>query len=58
MKIMNSFKSVVIYAAILSVVGAFIGIILSILFSTPVGATIVFINIVIFIINWLISIVK
>ena len=58
MKIMNSFKGVVIYSAILSVIGAFVGIILSILFSTPVGATVVFINIMIFIINWIISIFK
>ena len=58
MKIMNSFKGVVIYSAILSVIGAFVGIILSILFSTPVGATVVFINIMIFIINWIISICK
>lgn len=58
MKIINSFKGVVIYSAILSVIGAFVGIILSILFSTPVGATVVFINIMIFIINWIISIFK
>ena len=58
MKIMNSFKGVVIYSAILSVIGAFVGIILSILFSTPVGATVVFINIMIFIIKWIISIFK
>ena len=58
MKIMNSFKGVVIYSAILSVIGAFVGIILSILFSTPVGATVVFINIMIFILNWIISIFK
>ena len=58
MKIMNSFKGVVIYSAILSVIGAFVGIILSILFSTPVGATVVFINIMIFIINCIISIFK
>ena len=57
MKIINSFKGVVIYSAILSVIGAFVGIILSILFSTPVGATVVF-NIMIFIINWIISIFK
>ena len=57
MKIINSFKGVVIYSAILSVIGAFVGIILSILFSTPVGATVVFIN-MIFIINWIISIFK
>ena len=58
MKIMNSFKGVVIYSAILSVIGAFVGIILSILFSTPVGATVVFINIMIFILNGIISIFK
>ena len=41
MRIMKSFKSVIIYAAVLSVFGAVAGIIISIFASTPVGSTIV-----------------
>ncbi len=53
MRVMYSFRSVVIYAAVLSVLGAFAGLILSILFSTPVGATIVVMDILIYLINCL-----
>ena len=53
MREMYSFRSVVIYAAVLSVRGAFAGMILSILFSTPVGATIVVMDILIYLINCL-----
>lgn len=52
-RVMYSFRSVVIYAAVLSVLGAFAGMILSILFSTPVGATIVVMDILIYLINCL-----
>ena len=55
MRVMYSFKGVVIYSAILSVVGALIGMIVSILSSTPVGATIVTVDIGIFIINCIIG---
>lgn len=55
MIVKKSFKGVVIYAAILSVLGALTGIILSILFSTPVGAMVVFVDIVIYLINMLIA---
>ena len=51
MRIMKSFKSVITYAAVLSVFGAVAGIIISIFASTPVGSTIVTIYIVIYIIN-------
>ena len=51
MRIMKSFKSVIIYAAVLSVFGAVAGIIISIFASTPVGSTIVTLYIVIYIIN-------
>ncbi len=51
MRIMYSFKGVVIYSAILSVTGALMGMLISILFSTPVGSTIVVVDIVIFFIN-------
>ena len=50
MRIFKSFKSVTIFSAILSVFCAFAGIILSILFNTPVGATIVITDIVAFVI--------
>ena len=53
MRVMYSFRSVVIYAAVLSLLGAFAGMILSILFSTPVGATIVVMDILIYLINCL-----
>lgn len=51
MRVARSFKGVVVYAAILSVVGAFFGIVLSILCSTPVGATIVILDLILFFIN-------
>lgn len=51
MRVMKSFKGVIIYAAILSVVGALSGILLSILCSTPVGATIVILDLFLFFIN-------
>ncbi|MDE7323271.1 MAG: metal ABC transporter permease [Lachnospiraceae bacterium] len=54
MRVIQNFRGVVIYAAILSVLCAFVGIVLSILFSTPVGSTIVAADIVVFFINSLI----
>ncbi len=48
MRIMDSFKGVVICSAVLSVICALVGIIASILYSTPVGATIVVVQIVVF----------
>ena len=55
MRIMHSFRGVVIYSAVLSVIGAVAGILISILASTPVGATIVVADIVIFAGNSLIG---
>ncbi len=48
MRLINNFRGVVILSAILSVCCAFIGVILSILLSTPVGPTIVAADIVVF----------
>lgn len=48
MRIFKSFKSVTIFSAILSVCCALTGIVLSILFDTPVGSTIVITDIVAF----------
>lgn len=55
MRVMTSFKSVIIYSAILSVFGEVFGIIISIFTSTPLGSTIVTIYILIFIINCIIG---
>ena len=51
MQRVHSFRGVVIYAAVLSVIGAFAGMLISILCSTPVGATIVVMDIVLFALN-------
>lgn len=48
MSILENFKSVVICSAIISVVCAFLGIIISILASTPVGSTIVVCDMMVF----------
>lgn len=55
MRVFQHFKGVVIYAAVLSVFCAVSGILLSILISSPVGATIVVINIIVFFCNCLIG---
>ncbi len=48
MRVFKSYKSVVIASAIISVTCSTIGILASILFGTPVGSTIVAVNIVVF----------
>jgi zinc transport system permease protein len=55
MRVMHNFKGVVIYSAVISVCCALLGIVLSILFSTPVGATIVVADIFAFFINCVIG---
>jgi len=51
MRVIQNFKGVVIYSAVISVVCALLGIVLSILFSTPVGSTIVAADIIMFALN-------
>lgn len=55
MRVFKNFKAVTICSAVLSVVCALLGILISILFSTPVGSTIVTVDIVAFLIFWLIG---
>lgn len=55
MRVIKSFKGVVIYSAVLSVICALLGIVISILFSTPVGATIVAVNIAAFFVSFVIG---
>ena len=49
MRIFNSFKKVIISSAIFALISSFLGISISILFATPVGATIVVIELLAFI---------
>lgn len=53
MRIFRSFKGVTVCSAILSVVCALAGILISILAGTPVGSTIVAIQIAVFFISWI-----
>lgn len=55
MRVFRSFRSVIICSALISVICAAVGIVLSIMFSTPVGATIVTADIAAFLIFWGIS---
>lgn len=55
MRVISNFKGVIIYAAVISVFCALFGIVLSIVFSTPVGSTIVAANIVMFALNCLLG---
>ncbi len=48
MRLIKNYKGVVICSAIISVIGALLGIIFSIVWSTPVGSTIVVVDIAIF----------
>ena len=52
MRLFRSFKAVTIFSAILSVVCAFAGIIISILAGTPVGSTIVAVDVAAFAVCW------
>ncbi len=53
MRIFNNFKAVTVCSAILSVICAFFGIIISILAGTPVGSTIVAVDAVVFLICYI-----
>lgn len=55
MRVAHSFKGVVAYAAALSVIGALIGMLISVLFSTPVGSTIVAVDMLAFFLNCMIG---
>ncbi len=58
MRIFRSFKSVTIFSAVLSVLTAFSGIIISILAGTPVGSTIVAVEVIAFFLCYLIGYIK
>lgn len=54
MRLFKSFLQVTICSAVLSVICAFFGIVISVLAGTPAGATIVAVNLVIFLICWVV----
>jgi zinc transport system permease protein len=53
MRIFKKFKSVTVCAAIVSILCFFIGVVISYLYATPTGASVVTINIIVFILFWL-----
>jgi len=53
MRIFKKFKSVTICAAIISIICFFIGVVISYLYATPTGASVVIINIIVFILFYL-----
>ena len=53
MRLYRTFRAVTICSAVISVVCAFIGIVISILAGTPVGSTIVAIDVIVFFICWI-----
>ncbi|MCR5515272.1 MAG: metal ABC transporter permease [Lachnospira sp.] len=55
MRVINQFKGVVIASAIISVICALVGIFASILLSTPVGATIVATDLVVYLLSMLVG---
>ena len=57
-RIFKSFKSVIICSSVLSVSCFFIGLVSSYILETPTGATVVYINIIAYIVFYLISYVK
>ncbi|MDD6327961.1 MAG: metal ABC transporter permease [Lachnospiraceae bacterium] len=55
MRVITHFRGVVIYSAIISVVCSLLGMLISIVYSTPVGSTIVAVDIVVFGINYVVG---
>lgn len=58
MRIFRNFKSVTICSAVLSVICSLAGMLISILTGTPVGSTIVAVDVVVFAVCWIIGLIK
>ena len=58
MRIFDSFKSVTICSAAISVICSTFGLLIAIVYGTPVGSTIVAVNVVLFFICWISSLIK
>ena len=55
MRLFKKFKSVTICSAVISILCFFTGIVISYLYATPTGASVVLINIIVFVLFWLIE---
>ena len=58
MRVFKTFKSVTVCSSIISVICAFLGMFISIMFSTPVGSTVVVVDIFVFCIFYIIGVAK
>lgn len=58
MRLFRSFRSVTVFSAVLSVICAFLGILISILAGTPVGSTIVAVDVLAFAICYVIGMIR
>lgn len=58
MRLFKNYKSVIIFSAISSIICSFLGMIISIIYGTPVGSTIVLINIIMFLICMILEKIK
>jgi zinc transport system permease protein len=58
MRLFKKFKSVTICSAVISILCFFAGIVISYLYATPTGASVVMINIVVFAVFWLIDVLN
>ena len=56
MRLLKKFKSVTICSAIISIVSFFIGVVISYLYATPTGASVVLVNLGFFVLFWLVEI--
>jgi len=55
MRLFKKFKSVTVCSAIISILCFFIGVVISYIHATPTGASVVLINIIVFVLFWLIE---
>ena len=58
MQLFKKFKSVVISSVVISIISFVVGLVLSFIFSTPTGATVVIVNLIVFIVFKIISMIK
>lgn len=57
-RLFKSYKLVIIFASIIAVINSVLGILLSMLWGSPVGATIVVIDVIVYFICWFVDIIK
>ena len=55
MRIFKKFKSVTVCSAVISILCFFIGVVISYLYAAPTGASVVLVNLIVFVVFWLIE---